>query len=169
MAKHKVEIVIDLEDNASGPLGKVTSGFKALGGLALGGFSMAASGLTAVGGAALKLASDAAAIPGITSSFEALTGSLAGGSSAMLAALQDASGGLISNTDLMKSYNQAASLVGKEFAESLPEAMGYLSKVSAATGESMDYMLDSIVKGVGRLSPMILDNLGIQVNLIEAN
>ena len=169
MAKHKVEIVIDLEDNASGPLGKVTSGFKALGGLALGGLSMAGGALTAVGGAALKLASDAAAIPGVTAAFDALTSSLEGGSGKMLAALKESSGGLISNTDLMKSYNQAAQLVSREFAEQLPEAMVYLSRVSASTGESMDFMLDSIVKGVGRLSPMILDNLGIQVNLVEAN
>jgi len=76
---------------------------------------------------------------------------------------------MITNADAMASFNQAAQLVSDEFALQLPEAMGYLSKVSAATGEDVGFMLDSMVKGVGRLSPMILDNLGIQVNLTEAN
>lgn len=86
----------------------------------------------------------------------------------MLRALQKSSRGLISNTDLMKNFNLAASLVSKKFATELPEAFGYLGKVSASTGESMDYLLNSLVKGVGRLSPVILDNLGIQVSLNEA-
>jgi phage-related protein len=68
----------------------------------------------------------------------------------------------------MKSYNSAAQLVSTEFANQLPDAMQYLSKVSAATGQDMGFMLDSLVKGVGRVSPMILDNLGIQVNATEA-
>jgi len=58
--------------------------------------------------------------------------------------------------------------VGKDFAVQLPEAMGMLSKVAAATGEDIGFLLDSLVVGVGRLSPMILDNLGIQVSLAEA-
>lgn len=86
----------------------------------------------------------------------------------MLRALQKSSRGLITNTDLMKNFNLASQLVGKDFAVMLPEAMGYLGKVSAATGESMDYMMTSMVRGIGRLSPLILDNLGIQVDLEQA-
>ena len=86
----------------------------------------------------------------------------------MLSAMEDASGGLVGHTDLMKSFNSAAQLVSKDFAEQLPDAMQYLSKVSGATGEDMGFMIDSLVKGVGRMSPMILDNLGIQVKLEEA-
>jgi len=59
-------------------------------------------------------------------------------------------------------------LVSTDFATKLPHAMESLGKVSAATGQDMGFMLDSLVKGVGRLSPMILDNLGIQVSLEEA-
>jgi len=68
----------------------------------------------------------------------------------------------------MKSFNLASQLVGEDFAERLPDAMGYLGKVSAATGEDMSFMMNSLVRGIGRLSPMILDNLGIQVDLTEA-
>jgi len=86
----------------------------------------------------------------------------------VLAAMQKSSRGLIANTDLMKSFNLAASLVNEQFALQLPQAFEYLGKVSAATGTDMNYLLDSLVRGVGRLSPLILDNLGIQVSLTEA-
>ena len=86
----------------------------------------------------------------------------------VLDAMQKSSRGLVSNTDLMKSFNLAASLVNEDFALKLPQAFEYLGKVSAATGSDMNYLLDSLVRGVGRLSPLILDNLGIQVSLTEA-
>ena len=43
-----------------------------------------------------------------------------------------------------------------------------LNKVAAATGQDMGFLMDSLVRGVGRLSPMILDNLGIQVDLTQS-
>ena len=149
---------------------------KALGTVAKVGIGAVVTGATAavgaVGGLAVgigKLASEAAPVAGLASAFERLTADITGGSDAMLASLQDASGGMIANRDLMESFNKAASLVSKDFAEQLPDAMQYLGKVSAATGTDLDYLLDSLVTGVGRLSPMILDNLAIQVNATEAN
>jgi len=122
----------------------------------------------AIGAGMFELAKDAAPIEGIKKAFEGIA--IASGKSAdvTLKALADGGKGMITNTELMKSYNSAAQLVSTEFANQLPEAMQYLSKVSAATGQDMGFMLDSLVKGVGRASPMILDNLGIQVNLTEA-
>jgi hypothetical protein len=115
-----------------------------------------------------KFTIDATPIEGVQKAFEGITASAGTSGDEMLAALQKGSYGLIQNEDLMKSYNQAAQLVGTEFANQLPDAMKYLSKVSSATGQDMSFMMDSLVKGVGRLSPMILDNLGIQVSLTEA-
>jgi len=100
-------------------------------------------------------------LPGVAAAFDGIGGSLE--------RMREGSLGMVADVDLMKSYNSAAQLVSKDFADQLPDAMQYLAKVSAATGTTMDYMIDSMVKGVGRLSPMILDNLGIQVNLTEAN
>jgi hypothetical protein len=146
---------------ALGTLGKV-------GGLALAGVATAgaAVGTALVGaGAAMgKLAVDAAPLAGIQAAFEGITEN----SDAMLASLREGSLGMVTDIDLMKNYNQAAMLVGDTFAEQLPDAMTYLTKVSAATGTSMDSLMNSLVTGVGRLSPMILDNLAIQVSLAEA-
>ncbi|CUS05402.2 membrane protein of unknown function [Candidatus Promineifilum breve] len=169
MAKNLVEIIVTAEDKASGVLKGIGGSLRSVGAVALGGLGIATGAVVGLGAAVVGLAQDAAALPGLTSAFGELTSTMEGGSAGMIAALQDSSGGLITNTELMRSFNTAAALVGNDFAEVLPDAMGYLSKVSAATGQDMGFMLDSLVKGVGRLSPMILDNLGIQVNLTEAN
>jgi len=125
---------------------------------------VAAGAATALG----KLAIDAAPVEGLQKAFEGLAGSSGKSMDEMLAALQRGSSGMISQRDLMQTYNKAGQLVSVTFANELPDAMDYLSKVSASTGQDMGFMLDSLVVGVGRLSPMILDNLGIQVSLEEA-
>ncbi len=117
-----------------------------------------------IGGAVKDMVTEAMPLEGIRSAFEGITGD----ADAMLASLREGSSGMVTDVDLMKSYNQAAQLVGESFANQLPDAMGYLGKVAASTGQDVGFMLDSLVKGVGRLSPMILDNLGIQVTLEQA-
>lgn len=117
------------------------------------------------GDAVVDMVRDAAPLQGISTAFQGITGD----SEAAMDALREGALGMVSDAALMENYNTAAQLVGKTFADQLPDAMGYLGKVSAATGQDMGFMLDSLTKGVGRLSPMILDNLGIQVNLTEAN
>lgn len=169
MPNYNLNIIVNAKDQASGALGKIRGSLGGLGKMAIGvGAGVGVAGV-AVGGAFVKMALDAAPLEGIQKSFEGVTKSFEGGSGAMLAAMKKGSKGMITNRDLMTSFNKAAQLVSKDFAQKLPDAMGYLGKASAATGQDMDYMMDSLVTGIGRLSPMILDNLGIQVNLTEAN
>lgn len=146
----------------------VTSNVKGLGKAALGGVT-ALTGLATTAGLALgKLAMDAAQLETVEAAFAGVAASSGESAEAMLKSLEQGSSGMIAQRDLMLTYNKAASLVGTTFANQLPDAMQYLSKVSAATGQDMGFMLDSLVTGVGRLSPMILDNLAIQVSLSEA-
>ena len=121
----------------------------------------AAGGIAAAGGAMLKLTLDAKEIPGVKAAFEGLGGSIED--------MINATHGMVNSTELMKQFNSAAQLVSLDFAQRLPDAMQYLTKISRSTGESMDFMMQSLVRGVGRLSPMILDNLSIQVDLTKAN
>ena len=139
----------------------------ALGGIArvagIGAAAIVGGGIAAAG-ALGNLAAEAAPLEGIQNAFAGITGD----ADTMLASLRAGSQGMATDAALMASYNSAAQLVGKTFADELPGAMGYLGQVSAATGQDMGYMIDSLVKGVGRLSGPILDNLGIQVTLAEA-
>ena len=50
----------------------------------------------------------------------------------------------------------------------LPGLMEQAAKTSLRTGESVEFLIQSAVKGVARLSPAIIDNLGLQVSLTEA-
>lgn len=148
-----------------GMLADVGGGLAKIGTTAIvGGIAAASAAVTGLGLAMGKLAIDALPLQNIRGAFAGITGD----ADAMLDVLRRGSLGMVKDVELMKSYNTAAQLVGKTFADQLPTAMGYLSKVSAATGQDMGYMIDSLVKGVGRLSPMILDNLGIQVALSDA-
>lgn len=164
-----------LEKDMAGAKSKVQSaisGLQKVGTVALTGIAAGATAAVAAGAAAIAAAAkwtiDAAPVEGLSQAFDGLAESAGVGADDMLAALQRGSAGMIAQRDLMQSFNKAAQLVSTDFAVQLPDAMQYLSKVSAATGQDMDYLVDSLVTGVGRLSPMILDNLAIQVSLAEA-
>ncbi len=172
---HSLRIVVDAEDRASQVLGVLRGTleglgehFRTLGTVALSGLGALASAATGAGAAIAKLAVDAAPLEDIRKAFAGFAESAGVNADEMIAALERGSSGMVSQRDLMLSFNKAAQLVGRDFAVKLPEAMQYLSKVSASTGTSMNFLLESLVVGVGRLSPLILDNLGIQVSLEQA-
>ena len=173
MAKSNLEIVITATDKASKTIDQVSGSLanklgKGVIGAAAIGLGAAAAGIGMVGAAAIKLAKDAAPLQGVQDAFEGITEAAGTSADEMLAALKKSSSGMVTNVDLMTSFNKAAQLVSVDFAEKLPDAMGYLGKVAAATGQDMDFMMNSLVTGIGRLSPMILDNLGISVDVTEA-
>lgn len=117
---------------------------------------------------AAGLAQAAAPIQGLRASFNALTKDIAGGSAAMLTALQQASAGMITNTELMQKFNLASQLVSNDFAQTLPSAMEMIGKVAQSTGQDFDFLLNSYVTAAGRLSPMIADNMAITVDSAQA-
>ena len=47
--------------------------------------------------------------------------------------------------------------------ENLGSYLAFATKRAEETGQSVDYLVDSIIMGIGRKSPMILDNLGISI------
>lgn len=142
--------------------------FQTLGTVALAGIGVATAAVAGLAAAIANITIDAAPVEGIQAAFYGVAEAAGVAGDDMLAALQEGSSGMISQRDLMQSFNKAASLVSADFATQLPDAMEYLGKVSAATGEDMGFLMNSLVVGVGRVSPMILDNLGIQVSLSEA-
>jgi hypothetical protein len=125
-------------------------------------------GIVGIGAAMADLATEAAQLQGVAAGFGNFAAQTEAGAEAILASLQAASAGMISTGDLMTKFNDAAALVSVQFAERLPEGLEILGKVSAATGTDLNYLLDSFVTGIGRVSPMILDNLKIQVGVAEA-
>lgn len=73
--------------------------------------------------------------------------------------LRKATKGTVNDVQLMTAAVQA-----KDFRiplEDLGKYLQFAQLKAQQTGQSVDYMTDSIVTGLGRKSPMILDNLGI--------
>lgn len=80
--------------------------------------------------------------------------------------LKKTSKGTISELDLMRSASKAA-LFNLPMNQ-LDKLMAIARASATATGESVQYMFDSIVTGIARGSPMILDNLGLTLKIGEA-
>ena len=84
----------------------------------------------------------------------------------IISSLKRASGGTISELELMQSASKAALF---DLPLNQLDRLMEIARASAtATGQSMQYMFDSIVTGIARGSPMILDNLGLTLKIGEA-
>ena len=75
--------------------------------------------------------------------------------------LKTATRGAVSEFDLMKSAVSANNF--KIPLENLSSYLSFATRRAEETGQSVDYLVDSIIMGIGRKSPMILDNLGISI------
>lgn len=106
-----------------------------------------------------KLAGEA---EGVRAAFERLPNNIK-----LMNDLKQATGGTVSELDLMKRAVQAANFDISLGA--LPRLLEFATLRAQQTGQSVDYLVDSIVTGIGRKSKLILDNLGISaVQLTEA-
>ena len=85
----------------------------------------------------------------------------------LLRNLRDATRGTVSDLELMQNAVNAANL-GVPI-EELGTLFQFAARRAAETGESVEFLTNSIVRGLGRKSPLILDNLGISaIRLKEA-
>ena len=135
--------------------------------------AVATAAVAAIAVAFVALGMRGAALVGIQQSFDNLTASIGITSDALLNQLNVAAGQTISEFDLMKTANQALAGAtgefGKEFGESLPKLLEVARVQARATGQSVDYLFNSLVTGVKRASPMLIDNTGITLKVGEAN
>jgi len=132
----------------------ISKQFQNLGGII--GASFAISKLQEFGSEALDLAMKA---QGIETAFERI------GNAANMVELRNAVKGTVSDLELMRQAVTAEKL-GIPIQE-FTKFLGFAKKQANEMGESVDYMVDSIVKGVGRQSTMILDNLGISAKAVQ--
>jgi hypothetical protein len=84
---------------------------------------------------------------------------------AFLAKLDEVARGTVSTADLVAASSRAL-LLGIP-ADRIAELLEVARASAIATGTSIAKAFDDITTGIGRASPLILDNLGIMVNLTE--
>ena len=102
----------------------------------------------------------AAAGEGIRKAFERV------GDPKLLQGLRDATRGTVSDLNLMKGAVQAENF--KIPLEKLATLFEFARRRAKETGISVDYLVESIVTGLGRRSIKILDNLQLTTNQLEA-
>lgn len=101
---------------------------------------------------AIKLAGIA---QGVRMAFERL------GDPRLMMKLEEATRGTVSELQLMQMAVQASNF--RIPMETLVSGLEFATRRAKETGESVDYLVQSFVTGVGRKSAMILDNLGISL------
>jgi hypothetical protein len=79
--------------------------------------------------------------------------------------MREATKGTVDDVTLMQRTLQATNLGVS--VEQLPQLFEFAATRAQQTGESVDYLVDSIVRGIGRKSPLILDNLGLSATRLK--
>jgi hypothetical protein len=141
--------------NVDRTLGGLSSKFNAVGGMIAGAFAV--NGIQQFVSETSRLAGQA---DGVRVAFQRMA------PAGLLEGLRKATRGTVSDLELMQNAVKAGN-----FGIPLKEMAGLLefaSRRAQETGESVDYLVQSIVTGIGRKSPMILDNLGISTSRLKA-
>jgi len=87
------------------------------------------------------------------------------GDASTLAELRKSTRGLVTDLDLMKAAVSAGNF-GIPI-QKLGGLLEFAKRRAQETGQSVDYLVNSIVTGIGRKSPLILDNLGISTTRLK--
>lgn len=130
-------------------------------------------GVAALAVGFLALGNRGAALVPLAESFDNLTASVGLSSQALLVDLRKAANGTVSDFDLIKRANLAlvgsTGEFGKQFGKNLPAVLAAARAAAKATGQDVDFLFQSLVAGIKRASPRLIDNTGIVLKLSEAN
>lgn len=180
MADPKMTMIIDAKNEASGKLQTVRRDLQGLdrqaqqvtGGLNAFGKALGVVGLVALSQQAAQVTAELVQLGAetmtIRSEFEALAGRAGASADAMLAAMQKASRGTITEYDLMRAANQAMVLGVADSADEMAAMLEFAQTRARQLGISTQFAFESLVTGIGRGSALILDNVGISLSNINA-
>ena len=130
--------------------------------------ALAAAAIGAVKGS-LDLAVAGENVNRVGRSFASLTAQAQSTGPAILAALRAASGGEVSNLNLQLATNKGLLLGVANSAAQFSDLMLVARDRAAKMGIDTTQAFDNIATGIGRGSPLILDNLGIVVDISAAH
>jgi hypothetical protein len=171
-----VRTVLTASDQASGPIRNFQNALRGVksemgdvndvAGMLKGGIAgiAAAAGVDALmqlaqGAMELGRAGEQALI--LRDAFDQTAAGVGAASATMLSSLQAASGGMIADTDLMLAANRAMMLGVADSSQEMAQLLEVAAVRGRAMGLSTSQAFNDLVTGLGRMSPLILDNLGI--------
>lgn len=134
---------------------------------------LATAAIAALTVAIVGLGIEGGKIKGVRDSFDLLTAGVGLTSDALLGKLRAAVAGTVSDFELMRTTNVALAGAtgefGKQFGEALPRVLELARLQAQATGKDVGYLVDSLISGIKRASPMLIDNTGIVLKVGDAN
>ena len=119
-------------------------------------------------GAGVDLAKLGAGTEAARQSFDNLARSAGLASTELLNQMRAASGGTIADAKLIQSANTGILLAGEKLAARLPQLIEIARASALATGQDIGFIFDSLVRGIARGSPQIIDNAGITLDAAGA-
>lgn len=125
------------------------------------GVSLSIAGVVQVARMGVELVKTAADAERTERQFRVLAAGVGQSADKMLAAMQKASDGMISDNELILSANKAMLLGVAKNSEELSRLLEASRVLGQAMGQDVSKSFNDLVIGLGRLSPLILDNLGI--------
>lgn len=178
-----LEIVLRLKDEltrqlsaTSSQLSKFQGNLRSLSG----DFLIAGAGMTAALTAPIIAAKVAAVsfaeiggrYSSIADSFGSMTEGMGLDARQFTANVAAATGGQIDNLKILQSATRGLALIGKDafnnFGDDFVKMAELSKKAARATGQDVDFMFESLVLGIARESKLILDNLGISLDITKA-
>jgi len=143
-------------DKSIGQLSSVASA-----GMGLAGLAAAIGTIQQVGQAIAETSQAGAQFTRLSGSFDSLASSFGASGTEIVSSIESVTQGTLSQATIMQQANNAMLLGVADTADEFETLAKIAVDRGRAMGISMEYAFESIVKGVGRLSPLILDNLGI--------
>jgi len=164
--KEVVQVIFQAIDRASGTLKVLDTRFAKLQKSAnilagAGGLVAVTASLVALGREAFNLGQEVAGIERLQKSFADLAIGAGISSDTLITALRAASHGTISDVELIAAANKAVLLQVADSTDDMVALMNVAIARGRAMGLSASVAFDTLVSGIGRMSPLMLDNLGI--------
>lgn len=129
--------------------------------------------VTALVAAFVALGQRGSTLVGLGESFDRLTASIGVTSTTLLQDLREASAGTVADFELIRLANVAlAGAVGdfgQQFGEKLPKLLEVARVQARATGQDVNFLFQSLITGIKRGSPLLIDNTGLVLKVEEAN
>lgn len=153
----------DLEQSTSG-LGDAVGDLGGIFGSTLGKIGAgigAAFAIEKIASTAFELGKVGAQAQRTQASFDQMAAGVGSSGEAMLSAMRTATAGTVSNSQLMLAANRAMMLGVADNADEMSRLMAAAIERGRALGVDASQAVNDVITGIGRMSPQILDNLGI--------
>lgn len=137
------------------------------------GLAAASAAATLAVTAFIALGTRGAGLVGLAESFDRLNQAIGVDSIASLARLRVAAGGTVADFELIRLTNLALAgavgVFGREFGEKLPRLLEIARVQARATGQDVGFLFQSLITGIKRGSPLLIDNTGLVLKVSAAN